>query len=382
MKIGIDYIASLGGGGNSVYTKNLCLELTKIEEADFYLFNYFHDFIKRSNSNIRRDNVKYIPAYFSSLGNLKIAPLANRFSQKSFQFFSKFLNLDVFHFTNPLNYVENSVRNVVTIHDLSWCYNNAWTKNSSKSKMDQTLNSIVSKSRKIITVSQYTKKDLINITGIDGDKVEVVYEGVSEDFYPDLDRKSIDENYTTGDYILYVGQLQDRKNILNLIQAYCQAPDALKSKCKLILVGGFRDDGYKNKVLDLVAKLKLTDKVIFTNKVDIQELRKLYSNARFLVYPSFFEGFGLPVAESIKCGTPTITSNTSSLPEVGGSSSLYINPDDVDDIARAIGDLYYDHNKYSLLKNNTTLESKRFNWKKAALETLSVYKEINNQFVG
>jgi glycosyltransferase involved in cell wall biosynthesis len=378
MKVGMDYIGALSHGGNSVYTYNLCKNIAQIEGADLYLFHYLHDYLRSKNFKIQGPRVTYLPAYFSSLGHVGLDAAADKCTAYSLSLFCKLMKVDVFHFTNPLNYTELPVKKtVVTFHDLAYLHNKNWTKESSGIRMEKRMDLIVRGAAKIIAVSDYTKNDLLRVTDMDPGRIEVVYEGASDEFYPDKDLGSIHKKYKIdGEYILYVGQLQERKNILNLITAYSGLPGDLTKICRLVLRGGFRDPDYERKINDTVSDLGLSDRVILIGaEVNTAELRKLYSNAKFFIYPPFFEGFGLPVVEAMKCGAPVITSETSSLPEVGGGGALYVNPYDRDSIREAMYRLYYDDGLRRELKERGVVQAKKFDWRNTAAQTFKIYKD-------
>ena len=378
MKVGIDYISALGQAGNSVYSYNLCNNLAQASDINLYFFHYFHDYIRFRNFKIGGPRVTYVPAYLSSLGNLTLSTFLDKCSSHAVNFFCRTINLDIFHFTNPLNYLNvPSKKIIVTFHDLSYLHNQSWTKKTSGSKMESMMDSIINGASRIIAVSNYTKNDLLKLTGIGADKVEVIYEGVSDEFYPDLDPEFVSRKFKIdGEYILYVGQLQERKNILNLIEAYSLLPVDIRKRCKLALRGQFRDADYESKIKKLISGLNLSDRIIFiSDSIDADYLRKLYSNAKFFIYPSFFEGFGLPVVEAMRCGVPVITSENSSLSEVGGDAALYVNPYNPVTIKEAMNRLYYDDDVRSLLKKNAVSQIKKFNWRNTALETFKVYKD-------
>jgi len=229
---------------------------------------------------------------------------------------------------------------------------------------------------KIITCSTFSKKDIIKYLKVSQEKIKVIYNAADEKFKP-LKQKEIIEvrqKYNLGaQFILYVGLLHPRKNIPSLIKAYHKLKkEGMGNK---LVIAGKRSGKYKE-IFKTVERLNLQKNVIFTGYVPDEDLPALYNAADLFVYPSLYEGFGLPPLEAMACGTPVITSNTSSLPEVVGNAGIMIDPYDVDGLAKAM---------YKVLRNDRLRDdmikkglkrAKMFSWEKAAKETLDVYEEI------
>lgn len=375
MKIGLDAIAAIGKGGNSTYSKNMCIELLRADSVNrFYLFSFLHDFKRKSLfGGVPKENWKEIPVYVSRM----LWPFVGLDSFNGFlvRIGARILGIDIFHFTNPLNFVAGSYKSVVTIHDLAALYDFGWTKEGSRNVFKAKIGNIVKEASALIAVSEFTKCELIEKLNVPAEKITVVYEGASDVFYPEPDTTFIEKTYGTDNYILYVGQLQPRKNIILLIKAFAVAASVF-SDLKLILVGSARDAAYRTEIDACIKALKIEAKVIFAGRTGDDVLRKLYSSARCLVYPSLFEGFGLPLVESLQCGTPAITSNTSSLPEVVGDAGLLVDPHSVESVADAIKKFLTDTGLENQLRNRTINQAKKFSWKNAAKETLAVYTKI------
>ena len=232
---------------------------------------------------------------------------------------------------------------------------------------------------KIITDSNSTKRDLINYFNVPAEKIKVILLAADEKFKP-LNHEEVNEvkqRYKLEfSFILYVGTLEQRKNIPTLIKAFYKLKKD-ETKQKLVIAGG---KGWKYKeIFETIDKLNLQKDVIFTGYVLDEDLPALYNAADLFVYPSLYEGFGLPPLEAMACGTPVITSNTSSLPEVVGDAGIMVDPYDVDGLADAM---------YKVLGNDGLREdmikrglerAKIFSWEKAAKETMKVYEEVYNQ---
>lgn len=282
---------------------------------------------------------------------------------------------------NPHNGIglpnDQSLDVITTLHDIipsklpetvSETYLNIYNKN---------IQSIIEKSRAIITVSNFSKQDICNTFNINKNKVFVTYLSPSNIYRPlnkTISKNILKIKYNIDfNYILYIGSFSPRKNILGLIQAFSKINDKLKN-IKLIIIGkkGLSYDTY----LKGCEKLNIEDNVIFTGFVETIDLPCFYNCAECFIYPSFYEGFGLPPLESMSCGTPAIVSNVTSMPEILEDAPIYMDPYDVDDMYNKIFMTLNDQS----LREKTIKESlkhvKKFSWENTAKQTLNVINEI------
>ena len=214
----------------------------------------------------------------------------------------------------------------------------------------------------IIVDSQSTQKDVSTFFSIPENKINVVH--LASDMKPR--NGYLPSKYgIKGDYLLFVGTVEPRKNLLRLIEAFNQ----LDPKLKLVIVGV---SGWDNKA---VYKTK-NPNIIFTGYVPEKDLPIFYGNARLLVYPSLYEGFGIPILEAMHCGCPVITSNISSMPEVAGDAALLVDPYSVEEIKRAVQRLLGDVKLRKKLIDNGYRQASRFSWEKTANETIKVYEKV------
>jgi glycosyltransferase involved in cell wall biosynthesis len=187
---------------------------------------------------------------------------------------------------------------------------------------------IANKAHLIITVSQHSKEDIIQKWGIPGDKVKVIPNGVSKRFRPVESFEligNIREKYgIKKDYILYVGNFRPHKNVPTLLEAFAKLPTKLRDNYQLVLTGKL--DRYSTRLREMINNLRLDGEVVFIRMVYEEDLPALYSGAMIFVFPSLYEGFGLPPLEAMSCGTPVICSNVSSLIEVVGDSGVLVDP--------------------------------------------------------
>ena len=233
-------------------------------------------------------------------------------------------------------------------------------------------------SDKIIADSEATARDLVRYYKVHESKIEVVLNAASEDYRP-LPVSVVNAVRTRYDllnpFILFIGTIEPRKNIPLLLRAYslvlAQIPDL-----ELVIVGK-RGWNY-SEVYDTLNTLGIEKKVRFPGYVPDEDLPALYNAASVFVYPSLYEGFGLPPLEAMQCGIPVITSNTSSLPEVVGSEGLMVDPRDHEHLARLIYQLLTDENFREKNCEYNLNRAKDFSWEKTARKTLEVYRQVGN----
>lgn len=250
-------------------------------------------------------------------------------------------SVDIFHGLSNELPTRLDIPSVVTIHDVAFKTFPDMYHATSRFIYNQKWRHACNVADRIIAISESTKQDIIRFYNVDPDRIDVVYQPVNTLYYTDdkgICPQSI-ARYTDNPYMLYVGSINSRKNLLGIVKAIELLPKDLR--IPLIVIGDGRE--YKQKVFEYIATHNLQDAVVFSpEKVGIEGLRYLYRNARLLVYPSFYEGFGLPVVEALLSHCPVITSNVSSLPEAAGPDSLLVEPSDIRDIADKISLLLTD----------------------------------------
>lgn len=266
---------------------------------------------------------------------------------------------------------------VVTVHDLSFVrYPQAFPPMQRLYLRSQARRSARS-ARRIIAVSQATRRDVAGLLGAPAERVDVVYNGVDAAFRPApasevaefRRRKGLPERF-----ILHLGTLEPRKNLVRLVQAFDQVrrQAGRPAELKLVLAGG-RGWDYAA-IFQEVARLGLGQEVLFPGYVPDQELPWWYRSATVFAYPSLLEGFGLPVVEAMACGTPVVTSNTSSLPEVAGEAALLVDPASSEMLADALQAVLSDPALAQNLAAAGLAQAGRFSWQRTARETAAVYR--------
>ncbi|HET6976782.1 MAG TPA: glycosyltransferase family 1 protein [Pyrinomonadaceae bacterium] len=269
---------------------------------------------------------------------------------------------------------------VVSIHDLSFEHLPQTFKRRSRTQLRLTVRHSARRAARILSLSEHTRSDIMQTYGIESEKIEAIPLAAPDHFGTVTDNRELQRvrhNYgIEGDYILSVGSIQPRKNLARLIKAYASLRgDSSKATLpKLVLVGKcawLYDD-----TLRTLDEMGVKDSVILTGYVPESDLPALYSSALCFAYPSYFEGFGLPPLEAMKCGTPVIVGNRTSLPEVVGDAGLKVDPFDVDAIAGAIRKLINDATLRKQLSQMGQERASAFTWRETARQTLRVYREV------
>ncbi len=281
-------------------------------------------------------------------------------------------------------------RSVVTVHDLGYLHFPEAHRPFDRLYLDWSTRWNARQATAVLTDSQATKTDLVGACGVDAAKVHVVYLGRDETLAPVCDEAALaavrarygigaaggSAGRCGGRYLLYVGTLQPRKNLSRMVDAFARViAYAGAADLRLVLAGkpGWLYDDLR--LPEQVSRLGLAGRVLFPGYVEEADLAALLSGALGFVFPSLYEGFGIPVLEAGACGVPVITSNTSSLPEVAGDAALLVDPRDVDAIADAMVRLVTDDALRAELARRGAENVKRFSWEKCARETLAVLEE-------
>lgn len=251
---------------------------------------------------------------------------------------------------------------IITVHDLiEFRFKELYAKNTRIPQMEK----IIKNANRIISISENTKNDLINIFKIQPEKIDVIHHGFNKPL-------TLNKPNALGRYILFVG----RRGVYKNFEIFVRAVSVLLNKqsdLKLICVG----DPFKKEEMDMLRTLKISEKSM-TLGVNERKLNNLYSNALVFVYPTLYEGFGMPVLEAFANNCPVCLSNTSSLPEIAGDAGAYFDPTDQDSILHAIERVIFDNDFSKKLINAGKKRLINFSWKNCAEETVASYKKILN----
>ena len=281
-------------------------------------------------------------------------------------------------FFTPTHYAPrfSSVPTVITILDLAYLYFPEMFKKTDLYKLKNWTAHSVRNAKRIITISQSTKNDIIKEYQIPEEKIIVVYPGVKPTVYPQPQSFTMDTLQSkykiSKNFILFVGTLQPRKNISRLIEAFAKTLTQKETPHDLQLVIVGKKGWLYEDIIKKPTELGIEEKVKFLDFITDDELATFYKNAICYVLPSLYEGFGLPVLEAMQHDCPVITSNVSSLPEAGGDAALYINPKDASDIALKINILIKNEQLRKELIKKGKKQAAKFSWEKTAKETLKI----------
>ncbi|MGH1541618.1 MAG: glycosyltransferase family 4 protein [Arenicella sp.] len=363
MKIGID-IHTIGARqtGNETYIKNVISNMHSDHELHLY------------HTRANQESLPQWPAQYHQIkphNPLLRIPL-------SFPMALRRDKIDVAHFqyvAPPLCHCPT----VVMVHDISYEFFPEFFNPLARKRMQLLIPFSARKSSHVLTVSEYSKKQIVETYGIDEEKVTVTYNGVSDQFRQidsDIELEKTLQRFAlkSNPFILAVGNLQPRKNIERLIRVYCKLRQSEKITQKLVLVGKLDYRGHA--IEQQINSSGMQNDIITTGYVSDDELISLYNRADFFVYPSYYEGFGLPVIEAMACGTAVITSRVSSIPEVGGEAALYIDPHSDDDLQQQILCIANDANLRSSLVEQGLIQAKKFNWETTATQTLNILEKV------
>lgn len=271
---------------------------------------------------------------------------------------------------------------VVSIHDLSFEHLPQTFHRRSRMQLRLTVRHSAKRAARILTLSEHTRKDIINTYGIEPSRITAIPLAAPRHFSPVEDNRELQRvrhNYgIDGKYILSVGSIQPRKNLARLVNAYAslRGKYAENELPKLVLVG--KHAWLYDETLRALEQTGLTKSIILTGYVPESDLPALYSGALCFVYPSYFEGFGLPPLEAMKCGAPVIVGNQTSLPEVVGDAALKVDPFDVTAIAAGIEKLINDSDLRRELSVKGRSRAEEFDWRETARRTLQIYQQAGN----
>lgn len=282
---------------------------------------------------------------------------------------------DIFHGLSgelPLKWNEKPIKKIVTIHDLIFLRYPEYYSFFDRKIHFWKFKKAATQADLIIAISEQTKRDIIKFLKVDESKIRVVYQGCHQSF---KEKKSADIFNSAKDkfklpekFILNVGTIEERKNLLNIVKAING------TEIPLVVIG--KKTKYFDKVQKFIKKNNLQNQVYFLENVSMEELAAIYQLAEIFVYPSVFEGFGIPVIEALFSGTAVITSNTSSLPEAGGKDSLYINPYHTDDLKSKILFLWNNEAERNRRAEKGLEYVQKFKDKNIADELMRVYNEV------
>lgn len=285
--------------------------------------------------------------------------------------------IDLYHGLSheiPVAIQNTSIKTVVTIHDLIFLRYPQYYKSADRKIYEMKFRNACKNANKIIAISEQTKRDIIHYFGTDSAKIEVVYQSCD----PSFAQKYTDEylNTTRSKYhlpekfLLNVGTIEDRKNLMLIVKALSEIPENVK----LVVIG--KETSYAGKVKKYLEEHQLENRVLFLKDIPFSDLPTIYQLAKIFIYPSEFEGFGIPILEALNAGVPVIAATGSCLEEAGGSSSLYVSPTDHKALAIAVNNILQDSNLSNNMIAAGKLHAAQFKENAHAENLMRIYKNV------
>lgn len=378
MDITIDVLKTDVMNGNQVYT----IELTRA------LLRYFPE--HQYNALLYLNKKQQAQKTFGSnqkLRYLNILPHNNLVGKSLKPLVSRAVNLaihsvarhsDIYHCTNPNRFPLGISNGIVTLHDLIALRSEAWVSAGSQEFYRKNIFRILKEAKIVLTVSEFTRQDAIRHFPACEEKLIVTPLAAAPVFRKTVVNRSFLAGYGIPDtkkpYLLYVGELQPRKNIGSLLCAFDVLPPRLRNELQVIIVGSAKSPENREHFRAAVQAMKHRDQVFHLVNVPVEDLVLLYSAAHAFVYLSFYEGFGLPVLEAMSCGCPVLTANNSSLKEIAGNAAITVDPSDTDAVRDCLIRLLTENTLQENLKKLGMIRSAEYTWEETARKTVEGYR--------
>lgn len=375
----VSLLSPLTGIGRYTYEISCRLQKLSVDKYEIF-FNYgYHSkelYGLSNNQSATEQKAKKLQSF------LKKFPLLKRLSRSFYLFITKFYKTTYDLYFQP-NFIPNSnikaKKLICTVHDFSFKLQPHWHTKELIDHYNKNFFSLIKKADHIITGSNFTKQEIIDYMKIPQDKISVIHHGVNHELYKPYPQNELQETKAKFDlpkkFLLFVGSIEPRKNLLILLKAYNLLVKEEKDDLPLILVG-FK--GWENQeIMQDIGKNK--EYIRYLGFVSDSELAHVYNLATVFIYPSLYEGFGLPPLEAMACGTPVIVSNVASLPEVCGDAALYVVPTDPIDIKNKILAIAKDEKLREKLSQKSKAQAALFSWEKSASDHFEVIKKVEAQ---
>jgi len=370
MRIGIEaHAIGMQQGGNERYVEGLLKGFSMVEPEDC-------KFVVFLNQNASIPSFLEGKKHFE-FERVSISPIKRLVYDLPVKI--KKAKIDLIHTQYHLPFFTD-IPSIITLHDVSYLTHPECFPVKERLKMKIFIPRSIKIARKIITVSQFSKNEILTYYKNAEKKICVIYNGISEKFTPS------DDGYIKGiltkfkirqPYILTVSNLQPRKNLAGLVKSFLRIlKEDRNFPCDLVITG--KKLWLYDEIFSEVRKSQFSERIIISGYLNDEELVALYSGAEMFVYVSFYEGFGFPPLEAMACGCPVITSSISSLPEIAGDAALLVNPYNENEIVSAIIRLHNDDEIKKQLREKGFKQAKKFSWKQCAIETLQLYRNVGS----
>ena len=353
--------------------------LNNIDRSEIEIIgNYFnflnrHDYSKSlSNLDLKYNKLQYVPYRIYKILTEKYNVSYNLFFRKK---------TDIYHFTRYIlpNNIKGKV--ILNIYDLVFEKYVETMESKNRESFKRSFYKSVKRADQIITISESSKNELVEILKVPENKIHIVQPGIDFQKFntknSEVTKNVILKYSLPEDYILYLGTLEPRKNISSIIRAYGSLRNNNKITEKLVIAG--KKGWLFSEIFDLIKSLDLGNEVILTDYVDESDKPAIYQNAKLFVFPSLYEGFGMPILEAMAAGIPVITSNTSAMPEVVGDAAILVNPLSIEEISEAMLELMNNDKLSNELISKGFDQCKKFTWSNSANKLVEIYKKYGGQ---
>ena len=381
MRIVVDMQAAgrANRSGVGVYTACLVEQLAKNNQDTVEIVGHYYNFLGRQHISTlpRANNIRY---KISRLIPVKAVNLLRRLGLNlPFEFLAKNRG-DVYLFPNFIAQPSIfGIPSITVIHDLAFLEKPDTVSEKNRKDLARFVPTVLRKSKHIIANSQGTKQRIIDRYKISEGRISVVTPAINhQTFYPRLEKdvSAVRRKYRLpARYIMYTGTLDPRKNVEGILHSYAALDKKLKKEYGLVLAGG---KGWKDEsILATIDELRAAgESILTTGYVPDKDLPSIYTGASLFVYPSFYEGFGIPLLEAMACGVPVISADNTSLPEVVGSAGLYVKAEDEEGLTLLMERVLTNSGLASQLREKGFKQAKKFSWEKSAQELLAVLEKI------
>jgi glycosyltransferase involved in cell wall biosynthesis len=363
----IPLLVPLTGVGHYIY--NLLIEFQKLRPDLTYTFFYGY-FSKKLKTYGKEEAV----SFYSLREWVKKIPVGSTYARKLKHKLAQmnFRTYDIYFEPNFIPLDIRSKKIVTTVHDFSFHLYPEWHPRERIEYFSKNFFKRIEKADLIITGSRYIEREAVELLNGKNLRIVTIYYGYNHALFYAHKKAEEEKASLLGNYILFVGSIEPRKNLLGLLKAYLLLPEYVKKDFQLLLIGY---KGWGNQ--EIVERMdQLKERVHYLGYLNNEELANLYRGASCLAFPSFYEGFGLPPLEAMACGCPVIVSNVASLPEVCGDAGYYVDPYRVESIAEGIYQVLTDGSLRQSLIQKGLERAKLFSWEKSAKEHLKVFEEV------